>query len=128
MRGHKRGQAGGGGGEILRGELVGAGGGPRDEVGDPNAAGVQLGEVLGLVAVGGVDQVPGEPGTVQGWVEAVAAAGEVRTGGGGPQAGVDADEQQPQRVRQQVGDGAVAELLKLSLSEAHVSSDTSTGG
>ena len=128
MRCHERVQAGGGGGELLRGELVGAGGGTRDEVGDPDAAGVQLGEVLGLVAVGGVDQVSGEPGTVQGRVEAVAAAGEVRTGGGGPQAGVDADEQQPQRVRQQVGDGAVAELLELGLGEAHVSSDTSPGG
>ena len=51
-------------------------------------------------------------------VEAVAGVGEVGLRGGGPEAGVDADEEQPQVGPEQVGHLRVAERLELGPREA----------
>ena len=85
------------GAELVGGELVGAGGGAAHDVGDADAA---RGQVL-AVRVGHagrrVDRPLDDPGLEQRRVEPVDRVREVGLRGGGPEAGVDADEEQPQR-------------------------------
>ncbi len=89
--------------QLGGGELGGLGAGPADEVGDPEAAGPQP-VAIGVVHAGGlVDGVLEDPGEQQRRVEAVAGVREVGLRGRGPQAGVDADEQQPDVRPEQVG-------------------------
>ena len=74
-----------------------------------------------MPAAGSIGDVE-DPGAQQRGVEPVAGAGEVGLRGGGPQARVDADEQQPQRLaggREEVGHLHVAEGLELGPGEPH---------
>ena len=66
-----------------------------------------------------VDVAIDDPGPQQRRVEPVAGVGEVGLGGGGPQPGVDADEQQPEAGPDQVGDRGVAVRLELGPGESH---------
>src|SRR5690606_5061843 len=107
------------GAQLLLAQLVGSGGGPGDQVGQPDPALAQVGPVLGGHPRAGVDRARDDAGAQQRGVEAVARVREVRPGGGGPQPGVDADEEQAEPGADHVGDGAVAEGLQLGSGESH---------
>src|SRR5215470_1403873 len=87
--------------EFLGAELLRAGGGARDDVGDAEPEAEQL-----LLLVGPEDAL-GEAGAVQGRPEAVPGPGEVVPGGGGVEARVDASEHDPQAGRYDIGDRPV---------------------
>ena len=87
------------GAELVVGELVGAGGGAAHDVGDADAARGQVVAVRVRHPGGRVDRSLDDPGLEQRRVEAVDRVREVRLGGGGPEPGVDADEEQLQRRR-----------------------------
>src|SRR4249919_1936316 len=93
--------------ELLGAELVRAGGGARDDVGDAEPKAEQL-----LLLIGPED-APGEAGAVQGRPEAVAGPGEVVPGGGGVQAGVDAREHHTQAGRDDVGNRPVPRRVEV---------------
>src|SRR2546421_258724 len=95
--------------ELLGAELVRAGGGARDDVGDAEPEGEQL-----LLLIG-PEHAPGEAGAVQGRPEAVPGPGEVVPGGGGVQAGVDASEQHAQAGRDDIGDRPVPRRVEVGL-------------
>ena len=105
--------------ELAGGELGGPGCGPGHEVGDPDAPPDQVPAVRVGHAGTTVDHPVDHPGAQQGRVEPVARVGEVGRRGGGPQPGVDADEQQPQAGPDEVGDRGVTERLELGPAEAH---------
>ena len=60
-----------------------------------------------------------DPGQPQRRIEPVARVGEVRLGGGRPESGVDAHEQEPKTGPDQIGDGRVLEAAELGLGETH---------
>ena len=88
-------------------QLVGSRGGPRRDVGDAQS------EVEELVLLVGAELPGREAGPVQSRPEPVARAGEVVTGPGRHQAGVDPAEQHPQARRDHVGQQPVAGGLQL---------------
>ena len=121
MLDHEPVEPAGPGAQFLPGELVGAGGGARADVGDPDPPPGELRPVGLRVPVRGVDEGVGDAGAVQRRMEPVAGPGEVGAGRRRPEARVDPDEQQPQRLRQEVGDGGIAEALELGTAETHAS-------
>src|SRR6266566_4952465 len=68
----------------------------------------------------GVDQMGGDAGPQQGRVEPVAAWREVALHGDAAQAGIDADEQQPNAVGDQVRQGGSGERLQFGAGETDV--------
>src|SRR5215813_1941980 len=95
--------------ELLGAELVRAGGGAGDDVGDAEPEPEQL-----LLLVGPEEAV-GEAGAVQGGPEAVPGPGEVAPGGGGVEAGVDAREDHAQAGRDDIGDRPVPRRVEVGL-------------
>jgi hypothetical protein len=104
--------------DLGRGQFVGPCGGERDEVGDPDAAVEKQLPVRVSQPAAGVDLVRGDPGQLQRRPEPVARTREMGVHRCGPQAGVDADEQQPQRIGDQVVHPGAAERLQLRPGEA----------
>ncbi len=104
--------------QLLRAELVGAGGGTVHQVGDAESTSHQVGPVLAGHTRGWVDAPLDDPGQLQSGIEPVARAGEMGLYGGCPQAGVDAHEQQAQARAKQVRDGGAAVGLQLGAGEA----------
>src|SRR6266699_5217084 len=105
-------------GQFGGAELIGARGRPLDQAGDADAAAQEVVPVGRGEPGGGVDQVVGDAGPQQGRVEPVAARREVALHGDAAQAGVDADEQQPDALGDQVRQGGSGGRLQLGLGVA----------
>ena len=119
MLGDERDEALAAGTELVGRELGGPRGGPGDEVGDPDAAPDEVGAVVVGHARATVDRAIDHARSQQRRIEAVAGMGEVGLRRGGPQTGVDPDEQQPQPRTDEVGHDRVAVGLELGPREAH---------
>jgi hypothetical protein len=112
--------------QLPRGELVGPGRGPADEVGDADPSAYQLGEVVAGhpgQAVGGRRE---EACRHQGRPEAVRRVAEVDLGRRGAQARVDPDEDEPDPRPHQIGHLDTAEGLELGPGEVRHESQPAT--
>jgi hypothetical protein len=94
-----------------RKRAIGARRRPFDQAGDADAAAQEVVPVGRGEPGGGVDQVVGDAGPQQGRVEPVAARREVALHRDAAQARIDADEQQPNAVGDQVRQGGSRERL-----------------
>jgi len=92
------------GAQLLTGQFVGTGAGGGHHVGDRNAQVRQHRQVVHLHPVAGVDLVGRDTRREQRRPEAVAPAREVRLCSSGPQAVVDADEQNAHGLADEVVD------------------------
>ena len=109
----------GAGAQLVEAQLLGTGARRRNDVGDADPEPEHQFAIGFAHAIADINQVRGDAGRVQRRPEAVAATGEMSVDRGGPQPGVDPNEQESDAIVDEVVHGFAMERSKLRTTELH---------